>query len=112
MAQTVRVLYSIRSDVLGRFNNMFKGRQRSRAIGQLMERAIAEREAEVVSAARQIETDPDFADVRAISDEVDASPPKPPPSTCREPNARRHPFDRFARPRSEGAEIEKRRPRV
>ena len=37
-----------------------------------MERAIAEREAEVVSAALRIETDPDFADVRAISDEVDA----------------------------------------
>jgi len=72
MAQTVRVLYSIRPDILGRFNSVFKGRQRSRAIEQLMERAIAEREAEVVSAARRIETDPDFADVRAISDEVDA----------------------------------------
>ena len=72
MTQTVRVLYSIRSDILGRFNNMFKGRQRSRAIEQMMERAIAEREAEVVSAALRIETDPDFADVRAISDEVDA----------------------------------------
>ena len=44
----------------------------SRAIEQMMERAIAEREAEVVSAALRIETDPDFADVRAISDEVDA----------------------------------------
>jgi hypothetical protein len=72
MAQTVRVLYSIRPEILGRFNSVFKGWQRSRAIEQLMERAIAEREAEVVSAARRIDTDPDFADVRAISDEVDS----------------------------------------
>ena len=71
VTQAVRVLYSIRPDILGQFNSMFKGRQRSRAIEQLMERAIAEREAEVVAAARRIETDPDFADVRAISDEVD-----------------------------------------
>ena len=72
MSQTARALYSIRSEVLGRFNTLFKGRERSRTVERLMERAIAEREDEVTAAARLIETDPAFAEVRAISGEVDA----------------------------------------
>jgi len=72
MGRTARALYSIRPEVLGRFNTLFKGRDRSRAVERLMERAIAEREDEVIAAARLIETDPDFEEARAISDEVDA----------------------------------------
>ena len=72
MTQTVRVLYSIKPELVRRFNVLFKGRERSRVIERLMERAIEEREAEVVAAVRLVETDPDFAAVRAVSDDVDA----------------------------------------
>jgi len=36
-----------------------------------MERAIEERESEVVAAVRLVETDPDFAPARAVSADVD-----------------------------------------
>lgn len=72
MTRTIRVLYSIKPELVSRFNAVFKGRDRSRVVERLMERAIEEREAEVVAAVRLIETDPDFAPVRAVSDDVDA----------------------------------------
>ena len=72
MSHTVRVLYSIRPELVSRFNAVFKGRERSRVVERLMERAIEERESEVVAAARLVETDPDFAPVRAVSSDVDA----------------------------------------
>ena len=72
MQNTIRVLYSIRPDVVERFNQLYKGRARSHAIEALMERAIAEREDEVTSAARLIATDPDFAGLSEVSSDVDA----------------------------------------
>ena len=69
---TIRVLYSINPELARRFNAVFKGRDRSRVVERLMERAIEERESEVVSAVRLVETDPDFAPARAVSDDVDA----------------------------------------
>ena len=72
MTRTVRVFYRIKPELLSRFNAVFKGRDRSRVIERLMERAIEEREAEVVAAVLLVETDPDFAPVRAVSDDVDS----------------------------------------
>ena len=72
MSHTVRVLYSIRPELVSRFNAVFKGRERSRVVERLMERAIEERESEVVAAVRLVETDPDFAPARAVSADVDA----------------------------------------
>lgn len=72
MPATKRVVYSIDSEVAARFEATFKGRERSRAIERLMVRALAERESEVVAAARLVETDPAFAEATAVSDWSDA----------------------------------------
>jgi len=52
---------------VARFNAALK----SSAAERWTERAIAEREDEVIAAALLIETDPDFARLRVISEEVD-----------------------------------------
>ena len=72
MPTTKRVLYSIQSEVVSRFNAVFKGRERSRVVEQLMIQAIEARENEVVAAAKLIETDPAFAQYRQVSEWVDA----------------------------------------
>jgi hypothetical protein len=72
MPTTKRVLYSIHPEVLSRFNALFKGRDRSRAIESLMLKAINEREQEVVAAAKLIETDPAFSEYHEVSDWADA----------------------------------------
>ena len=72
MPITKRVLYSIHSEVLSRFNALFKGRERSRVIEQFMLKAISERENEVVAAAKLIETDPAFSQYREVSEWADA----------------------------------------
>jgi hypothetical protein len=72
MSRTVRVFYSIRPELVSRFNAVFKGGERSRVVERLMERAIEERESEVVAAVGLVETDPDFAAARAVSADVDA----------------------------------------
>jgi hypothetical protein len=69
---TKRVLYSIQSEVVSRFNAVFKGRDRSRMVEQLMIQAIEARENEVAAAAKLIETDPAFAHYRQVSEWVDA----------------------------------------
>jgi hypothetical protein len=72
MPATKRVVYSVDSDVAARFVATFKGRDRSRAIERLMLRALGEREAEIVAAAKLVETDPSFAEAAAVSDWADA----------------------------------------
>ena len=72
MPTTKRVLYSIHSEVVSRFNTLFKGRDRSRVVERLMIQAIEARENEVVAAAKLIETDPAFAHYRQVSEWVDA----------------------------------------
>jgi hypothetical protein len=67
MSATKRVHYLVASDVAARFNAIFKGRDRNRVIERLMVQAINEREAEVVAAAKLVETDPEFAECREIS---------------------------------------------
>ena len=72
MPITKRVLYSIHPEVLSRFNALFRGRERSRVVEQLMIKAINEREAEVVAAAKLIETDPAFSQYQEVSEWADA----------------------------------------
>lgn len=72
MSSTKRVLYSIHPEVVERFNALFKGRERSRMVEKFMLQAINERAAEVVAAAKLIETDPAFAEYRDLSEWGDA----------------------------------------
>ena len=67
-----RVVYSVDSEVAARFEATFRGRERSRAIERLMRRALAERESEVVAAAKLVESDPAFAEAAAVSEWSDA----------------------------------------
>ncbi len=57
MPTTKRVLYSIRSDVLERFNAIYKSTQRSKVIESLMLDAINSREDRVARAAAAIAED-------------------------------------------------------
>ena len=90
MTQTVRVLYSIRSDILGRFNNMFKGLPRPPGYRQVMEalRAKADVFARAadrnrpsgllgmrLSRAAAMTGDVDLAQFRSISIAVEDSTP-------------------------------------
>jgi hypothetical protein len=72
MPATKRVLYSIHSDVLSRFNALYKGRDRSRMVEQFMLQAIEARASEVAAAAKLIERDPAFAEYQEVSEWADA----------------------------------------
>ncbi len=73
MPATKRVLYSIRAEVLDRFNAAFKPTQRSKVIERLMLEAIEGREDRVALAAAAIAADEEaLTDHRELSDWVDA----------------------------------------
>ena len=73
MPSTKRVLYSIRAEVLDRFNAAFKPTQRSKIIERLMLEAIEGREDRVARAAAAIAADPEASgEHRELSDWVDA----------------------------------------
>jgi hypothetical protein len=72
MSATKRAVYSIRTDVLDRFNATFHGRERSCVVERMMMRAIEAEEDEIAAAAKQIESDPEFASVREVSEWADA----------------------------------------
>ncbi|MFM9976324.1 MAG: hypothetical protein ACKVON_17355 [Beijerinckiaceae bacterium] len=69
MAQ--RAFYSINDDVLVRFNAIVPPRKRSGIVQLLMAKHVAEQELRITEAARLIETDPDFAKIRAVSGDAD-----------------------------------------
>jgi hypothetical protein len=73
MTATKRVVYSVDSEVLGRFNAAFHGRERSRMIERLMLRALDAEEDEVAAAAARVENDPEMAGRRDVSDWADAN---------------------------------------
>jgi hypothetical protein len=73
MSATKRAVYSIRSEVLDRFNAAYQGRERSRMIERLMLRALEAEENEIAAIASQIENDPDLATYREVSDWADAN---------------------------------------
>ncbi len=71
MATASRAIYSINPDVLSRFNALFPPRERSKVVEQMIQRALAERESGLLEAVRKIESDPRFAAIREVSDDID-----------------------------------------
>ncbi len=67
-----RAVYSIKPDVLTRFNALYASRERSKLVEQFLREKVNERERSFVDAARQIETDPELSAIRDVSDDVDA----------------------------------------
>lgn len=72
MATASRAIYSINADLLGRFNALFAPRERSKVVERLIQTALAERESGLLEAARRIESEPRFAAIRAVSDDIDS----------------------------------------
>lgn len=71
MPAATRAIYSINSDVLSRFNARFAPRERSRVVERMIQKALAEAESSLLEAARMIESDPRFAAIREVSDDID-----------------------------------------
>ncbi len=71
MATVSRAIYSIDPDLLSRFNALFAPRERSKVVEQMIRKALTERESGLLEAARLIESDPRFAAIRAVSDDID-----------------------------------------
>ena len=71
MPTPTRAIYSINADLLSRFNALFPARERSKIIEGMIQKALEEREHDLVEAARKIETDPKFAAIREVSDDLD-----------------------------------------
>lgn len=71
MSTASRAIYSIDADLLNRFNAMFAPRERSKMVERLIQSALEQREHSLLEAARKIESDPKFASIRAVSDDID-----------------------------------------
>lgn len=67
-----RAVYSVEPEVLARFNSLYEPRERSKLVEQFLGQKVREREQAFVDAARRIETDPELAAIRGVSDDVDA----------------------------------------
>ena len=68
---STRVIYSIDPQILSRFNAMFAPRERSKVVEQMIQRALSERESGLLEAARKIESEPRFAAIREVSDDIE-----------------------------------------
>jgi len=72
---TTRALFSLSEDVMARLRELVPSRQRSALVEALLRRELAEREKArekvLEKIVRMVETDQDFADARAVSDDVD-----------------------------------------
>jgi metal-responsive CopG/Arc/MetJ family transcriptional regulator len=72
---TTRALFSLSEEIMDRFRELVPSRERSALIERLLRKELAERETarerELERIVQMIETDDDFADVRAVSSEVD-----------------------------------------
>ena len=66
-----RVIYSIDQDVLSRFNARFSRNERSKVVERLMCQALEEKDRLLVEAIKRIESDPRFASIREVSDDID-----------------------------------------
>ncbi len=71
MPTASRAIYSIDADLLSRFNAVFAPRERSKMVERLIQSALEQREQGLLEAARKIESDPRFASIRAVSDDID-----------------------------------------
>lgn len=68
-----RAIYTISDEVLHRFESLVpQPRERSRVVERLILNAIEDHERQLVEAAKRIETDSRFADVREVSIDVDS----------------------------------------
>ena len=71
---TARALFSITDEVLERFRALVPSSKRSQEIERLMREEISrrenQRELEIEQLARQVETDGEYGDVRAVSDDI------------------------------------------
>ena len=71
MSTASRAIYSINADLLSRFNALFPARERSKIVERMIQKALEERERDLVEAARKIENDPKFAAIREVSYDID-----------------------------------------
>jgi len=73
---TTRVLFSINDEIMALFRTVVPARERSKTIERFMQEEVKRREAEreqrIEQLAKMVETDPAYADVRAVSRDVDA----------------------------------------
>lgn len=73
---TARVLFSINDEIMAMFRSVVPARERSKTIERFMREEIERRETQrdqrIEQLARLVETDPAFAEVRAVSQAVDA----------------------------------------
>jgi hypothetical protein len=69
----LRASYTIKSEVLLKFNEMVPPGERSQLIQHLMERALSERRKQLEAIAIEFETHPDFAQARADGQAFDAT---------------------------------------
>lgn len=71
MPTASRVIYSIEAELLSRFNAAFAPRERSKVVERLIQTVLDQREHSLIDAARKIESDPQMASIRAVSDDID-----------------------------------------
>ena len=68
-------MFSLDEEVMARFRALVPDRQRSKVVESLLRQELDSRErafeARLAEAAHLVETHPDFAEVRAVSDDVD-----------------------------------------
>jgi len=73
---TARVLFSIDDEIMAMFRTAVPARERSKTIEKFMQEEVARRETQrnqrIEQLAKLIETDPAYAEVRAVSESVDA----------------------------------------
>ena len=73
---TTRALFSINDEIMALFRTVVPARERSKTIERFMQEEIERRETQrdqrIEQLAKMIETDPAYAQVRAVSQAVDA----------------------------------------
>lgn len=73
---TARVLFSINDEIMAMFRSVVPARERSKTIERFMQEEVERRETQrdqrIEQLARMVETDPALAEVRALSEAVDA----------------------------------------
>jgi len=72
---TTRVLFSINDEIMALFRTVVPARERSKTIERFMQEEVERRETQrdqrIEQLAKMVETDPAYAEVRAVSQDVD-----------------------------------------
>ncbi|MBK7051799.1 MAG: hypothetical protein KBF98_12375 [Rhodoferax sp.] len=73
---TARVLFSINDEIMAMFRSVVPARERSKTIERFMQEEVERRETQrdqrIEQLAKMVETDPAYAEVRSVSETVDA----------------------------------------